>query len=192
MLAQSDIHVTSAVLWRSVLIAAPIDIVFVSLLARRITAARLRQLKWLTVGTMAVFFATLWAVVVSSLFWESVYHYFFPAWSRWLLPLVYGLVFGAAGLVSWSLALRLRGNAVVTFCVLVGLSGMAGHVWAVHRGLMEKPPMLQGAAPEAAVVLSIFEFVFYAGVILTVADLLSLVWRQLQLLVRSRRARPSR
>lgn len=190
MLLLPNMHVTSAVLWRSVLIAVPIDIVFVSLLARRITAVRLRQLEWLIVGTMAAFFATLWAIVVSYLFWEPVYHYFFPAWSRWLLPLVYGLGFGAAGFTSWWLSLRLRGNAAVNFCVLVGLWGMAGHVWAVHRGLLEKPPMLQGAAPEAVVVLSLFEFVFYAGVILTVADLLSRIWRQLQLLVRSRRAGP--
>jgi hypothetical protein len=38
---------------------------------------------------------------------------------------------------------------------------------------MVKPPMLQGASPEAAVVFSGFEFVFYAGVILTAAALVS-------------------
>ncbi len=37
----------------------------------------------------------------------------------------------------------------------------------------EKPPMLLGAPPEAAVVFSAFEFVFYAGVILTIAKLLN-------------------
>lgn len=76
-------------------------------------------------------------------------------------------------MLSWWLALRLPGKAVIDFCALVELWGMAAHVWAVHRGLMDKPPLLRGASPEAAVVFSGFEFVFYAGVILTVAALLS-------------------
>ncbi len=185
-------HVTSAVLWRGVLIAAPIDIAFVCLLVWRIKAATFRRLQWPIAGTMAVFFAALWAVVACYLFWNSIYHYFFPAWSRWLLPLAYGLGFGCAGLMSWWLALRLPGHAVVNFCVLVGLWGMAGHVWAVHRGLMEKPPMLRGATPEAAVVFSGFEFVFYGGVILTIAALLSRLRERLQSPGRSRVADASR
>lgn len=176
----SDIHVTSAVLWRSALIVAPVDVAFVSILAWWLGGAILRRLKWLIAGTTAAFFAVVWGVVACYLFWEPVYHYFFPAWSRWLLPLAYGLGFGCAGLLAWWLALRLRGNSVVNFCILVGLSGVAGHVWAVHRGLLEKPPMLQGASPVAAVLFSGFEFVFYGGLILTLAAVLGRVWEQLK------------
>lgn len=165
----SDVRITSAVLWHGVLIAVPIDVAFVYIVTWRIDAARFRRLKWPIAGTMAVFFAALWAFIACYLFWNPIYHYFFPAWSRWLLPFAYGIGFGCAGLISWSLARRLPGNVVVNFCILVGLWGLAGHVWAVHRGLMEKPPLLRGASPGAAVVFSGFEFVFYAGVILTVA-----------------------
>jgi predicted PurR-regulated permease PerM len=49
----SRMHVTSALPWRSVLIAAPIDIVFMSF--------------W---HTGSDFFIVLWAVVVSYLFWD--------------------------------------------------------------------------------------------------------------------------
>ncbi len=175
MMLPSDARVTSAVLWRGILVAAPVDAVFLSILAWRIRAATFRRLKWLIVATMATFFAAVWAIVVCGFFWESVYHYLFPAWSRWLLPVAYGLGFGCAGWLSWRLALYLRGSAVVNFCILVGLWGMAGHAWGVHNGLVEKPPMLRGASAEAAVLFSGFEFVFYGGVILAVAALLGLV-----------------
>ena len=165
------VHITSVVLWRGVLLAAPIDIVFVWILASRTDANTFRARKWWIAGTTAIFFFAIWALLVCELFWEPVYHYFFPAWSRWFLPLLYGAGFGGAGLISHSLALRIRGNCIAHFCILLGLWGMAGHIWALHRGLMETPPLLQGASPVAAVVFSGFEFVFYAGVILTAAAL---------------------
>jgi hypothetical protein len=185
----SQVHVTSAMLWRSILIVAPVDVVFVSFLASWVRFASLRKAQWLVAGTTAGFVAAVWTLVVSYLFWDRVYHYFFPEWSRWLLPVVYGLGFGAAGFVSWWLALRLRGNAVVNFCALLGFWGAVGHVWAVHRGLMDKPPMLRGASPEAAVIFSWLEFVFYAGVILAIAQLLNRLW---QPIARSRGAGASR
>jgi hypothetical protein len=36
----------------------------------------------------------MWMVMTSGLFWDSVYHYVFPAWARWFIPPVYGLLFG--------------------------------------------------------------------------------------------------
>jgi hypothetical protein len=186
MMQVSDAHVTSWVLWRAVLVAAPIDIVFVALLASWMGAATLRRLKWLIAGTTAVFFAAVWAILACYLFWEPVYHYFFPAWSRWWLPLVYGIGFGVAGLLSRFLALLSRGNCVVNFCVLMGLWGMAGHVWAVHRGLLAQPPLLRGTSPVAAVVFSGFEFAFYAGLILTTAALLAQARERLQSHARDR------
>ncbi len=173
MIPLADVRVTSESLWRGVLYALPIDAVFVGILACRIKAVTFRRLKWPIAGTMAAFFFAAWAIVVCYLVWDAVYHYLFPAWSRWLLPFVYGFAFGCAGLLSWWLALRLRGSPVVNFCILVGLWGMAGHAWGVYRGLLEKPPMLQGATPASAIVFSGFEFVFYGGVILVVATLLS-------------------
>ena len=44
---------------------------------------------------------------------------------------------------------------------------MASHVWAVYMGIVDKPPLLQGASPASAVFIAIFEFVFYfSGVLL--------------------------
>jgi len=187
-----QVHVTSALLWRSVFIVAPVDVVFVSFLASRFRFASLPKVQWLIAGTTAGFFAAVWAVVVSYLFWQPVYHYLFPAWSRWLLPFIYGLGFGAAGFMSWWLALRLRGNAVVNFCALLGLWGAVGHLWAVHRGLMKKPPMLRSASPEAAIVFSAFEFVFYGGLILVIAQFLNWLWQRWQAVGQSRGTGSSR
>ncbi len=169
---QFEPQVTSSLLWRGVLLAAPLDCVLVFFLARRIRAQVFRRLRWPITATMTLFFAALWGLVFCYLYWEPVYHYFFPAWSRWLLPFVYGAGFGCFGLLSWWLALHLRGNVVVNFCILVGVWGMVGHAWAIHRGLLEKPRMLRGASPEAVLFFSGFEFVFYACVILAIAALL--------------------
>jgi hypothetical protein len=34
------------------------------------------------------------------------------------------------------------------------------HTWAVYRGVVDKPPMLQDASPVAAVVIAFFEYIF--------------------------------
>ncbi len=48
---------------------------------------------------------------------------------------------------------------------------MTTHLWAVYRGIVDKPPLLQGVAPAAAVVVAVFEFMFYGCIILSVASL---------------------
>jgi hypothetical protein len=105
-------------------------------------------------------------------FWEPVYHYVFPEWARWVIPPIYGVVFAAVGWLFYWLALRLPGNPVVNLCFLGGLWGMITHIWAIYRGILDKPPMLQGASPVAAAVMPIFEFIFYWCVILSTASLL--------------------
>ena len=47
------------------------------------------------------------------------------------------------------------------FCLFGGLWGMMTHLFAVSIGIVCKPPVLQGAAPVVAVVMAIFEFMFY-------------------------------
>jgi hypothetical protein len=54
---------------------------------------------------------------------------------------------------------------------------MVTHVWAVHLGIVDKPPMLQGASPVAAVVFAVFEFTLYWCIILSVAWSLWRVWQ---------------
>ena len=58
---------------------------------------------------------------------------------------------------------------MVAFCVFGSLWGMVTHVWAVYRGIVDNPPMLQGTSPVAAVVAAVFEFMLYWCIILGVA-----------------------
>lgn len=172
MILPHDVKVTTEILWKGALIFALIDIIFIIALTRVIKPGKFRQMKWTLVATMLVFFTVLWGILASYIFWDSVYHYFFPEWSRWLIPLVYGLLFSVVGLLFWWIALRLPGKAVINFCLLGGLWGMITHLWAVYRGILVKPPMLQGASPVAAVVIAIFEFIFYWCITLSIASLL--------------------
>ena len=172
MLLPHDVKVTTEILWRGALIFALIDIVFIIVLTRVIKPEKFRQMKWTLVATMLVFFTALWGILAAYYFWDSVYRYFFPEWSRWLIPPLYGLLFSVAGLLFWWIALRLPGKTVITFCLLGGSWGMITHLWAIYRGILVKPPMLQDASPVAAVVIAIFEFMFYWCITLSIASLL--------------------
>jgi hypothetical protein len=72
----------------------------------------------------------------------------------------------------WKIALRFPGNPVISWSLLGGLCGMITHIWAVYRGILDKPPMLQGTSPIATVIMPIFEFIFYYCVILSLTALL--------------------
>jgi hypothetical protein len=58
--------------------------------------------------------------------------------------------------------------------------GSLTHIWAVHRGIVTKPPMLQGASPLAAVVMAFFEFMFYWCTILVLAKMIDWTRTRLQ------------
>jgi hypothetical protein len=168
MLFPPEVKVTTDVLWRGAVIFLLLDSGFVFLLVRRTKALLFRQCKWTLVCSTVIFWGLMWTAMMS-FFWEPVYQYVFPDWSRWLIPPVYALFFGLVGLLFWWLALRLPGNPVMGFLLLGGLWGSLTHVWAISRGILDKPPMLQGASPSAAVVLPFFEFVFYWCIILAVS-----------------------
>jgi hypothetical protein len=157
----ADARVTTEVLWKAALIFAPVDAVFVALLAWSVDAATFRSLRRALVVTTTVFWFAMWLVMTSGVFWDSVYRYVFPAGARWLIPPLYGLLFGGVAWAFWRLALRLPGRPVVNYCLLGGVWGSLTHVWAIYRGILEKPPMLRGASPVAAVVFPFFEFVLY-------------------------------
>ncbi len=177
-----DTKLTSEILWRGAFIFALIDLAFVPLLAWRIKPAHFRQLRWALAGTTAIFWGSLWAWVLSW-GWDPVYSYVFPGWMRPWLPPVQGLHFAVVALVFWWGALRFP-NPVLGFCLFGGLWGMVTHTWAVYLGIVNKPPLLQGASPVAAVVIAIFEFTFYWCIILSVAWALRRVWRWSTELVR--------
>jgi hypothetical protein len=167
MILATEPKVTTEILWKAAIIFALIDVIFVGFLARKVKSSKFYQIKWKLVITTSLFWFMIW-ILMSSLFWDSVYQYVFPSWARWLIPPFYGMMFGAIGLLFWWLAIRLPGNKVLNFCVLGGLLGMITHIWAIEQGILNKPPMLIGASPIAATILPVFEFIFYWCIIITV------------------------
>lgn len=161
MIISDDIKVTTDILWKGALYFALIDIVFVSVLTKLIKPEDLRRMKWRLVVFMAFFFFALFGSIASIIFWEPVYSYVFPGWARWIIPPVYGLLFSLVGLLFWWIAFRLPTNPVMNFCILGGFWGIITHIWAIYRGILEKPPMLHGDRPLAAIVIAAFEFIFY-------------------------------
>jgi hypothetical protein len=173
-----DFKVTSELLWKSALFFFLIDLGMVSLLALYVKPDKFRQLKWHLAVATAVVFAAIWTWVLAN-FWDSVYGYVFPAWTRQFIPPFMTLLFTAVGLHFWWLALRIPGIPVVSYCLLGGLWGMITHLNAIRSGILEKPPLLQGADPAAAVVFAIIEFIFYWCIVTNMAFLVDLGIRML-------------
>jgi len=161
MIIPNDIKVTTEILWKGAVSFALIDIVFISILTKLVKPDDLFRLKWKIVVIMAFFFSILYGSIVSIIFWDSVYVYVFPVWARWIIPPSFGLLFSLIGLLFWWIAFRLPTNAVINFCILGGLWGIITHIVAINRGIVENPPMLQGASPIAAITIAAFEFIFY-------------------------------
>jgi hypothetical protein len=161
MAISDDIKVSTEILWKGALYFALIDIVFVTVLTRVVKPDDLIRLKKRLLIFMAFFFCLLFGSLASIIFWDSVYSYVFPAWARWIIPPCYGLLFALVGLFFWWLAFRLPANPVMNFLILGGLWGIITHICAIYRGILDKPPMLQGARPIAALTIAAFEFIFY-------------------------------
>jgi vacuolar-type H+-ATPase subunit I/STV1 len=96
----------------------------------------------------------------------------FPPGARWIIPPLYGILFSMAGLLFWWIATRLKKYAVITFLLLGGLWGVITHVLAIMRGILEKPPMLQGSGPAAALTIAAFEFIFYWCICLSIGNII--------------------
>jgi hypothetical protein len=172
MIVSDEVKVTTEILWKAALIFALIDLVFVGALTKFIRYGELSRMKRELVTVMAVFFFLLFGTVVSILFWDSVYSYVFPSWARWIIPPLYGLLFSMAGLFFWWIASRSPGGQVIIFCLFGGLWGIITHILAIQRGILDKPPMLTGASPVAAVTIATFEFIFYWCICLTITRLI--------------------
>ncbi len=156
-----DVQVTSAILWRGAVFFALLDLGLLLLLARRVTSSLFQELRGTLLAVTGVFWLCLWVWLVSVVFWDRVYAYVFPDWSRWLIPWGQALLTTGIAALAFALAVRLPGRPVVSYCLLGGVWGSLSHVWAVYRGILDKPPMLQGASPGAAVTIAFFEFTFY-------------------------------
>lgn len=165
-----NFKITTEMLWQGALVFALLDAVYVPLLVWREKPVRFRQVKWMLVVVTAIAWYGIWRWAIGG-FWDTVYVYVFPAWGKHFIPIVFGLFNALVALGLWNLVLHLRTNPVVGYCLAGGLWGILTHIWAVYRGVVSKPPMLQGASPVAAVVIAFFEYMFYWCVILTLSAL---------------------
>ena len=172
MIASNDLKVTSEILWRGALLFAVIDLVFITILIKIVKSADFSKMKWNLVIIMASFFFLLFGFIVSFLFWDSVYNYVFPSWARWIIPPLYGLLFSMAGLFFWWIGSHSPKGQVIIFCLLGGLWGVITHILAISRGILDKPPMLIGARPVAALTIAAFEFIFYWCICLAITRLI--------------------
>jgi hypothetical protein len=157
-------RVTSELLWRVTLIAMLIDAPLLFLVARWVSSGLFRKLKWHLAGAGFVVYALLWGTFGSVYFWETVYKAIFPAWSRWFLPLGYGLLFGALAVAFWRVSILAARWQALWFSLLGGLVSLVGHGIGISRGLL-RVPLLAEASAVSALVFGVFEFIFYWCVI---------------------------
>jgi len=178
----TDIKITTELLYQGALIFVLMDAIYIPLLIWRVSEETFRRLKWSLVIAAAFVWYGIWAWAIGN-FWETVYSYVFPAWAQTWVPWIAFVLAGCVALVLWMLALRLKWKVVLTYCLLGGALGSLTHIWAVYRGVVTKPPMLQGASPLAAVILAFFEYIFYWCNILAIARILD--WMRTRLKNRS-------
>jgi len=161
-------RLTSEVLWRVTIIAVLIDAPLIILIGRWVSAELFRKLKWYLAAAAFVVYATLWGTFASVYFWDAVYQYVFPSWSRWMLPGGYGVLFGAIAVALWRASVAFARWQSVWFCLLGGLVSLVGHGIGISRGLL-RVPLLAEASAISALVFGVFEFMFYWCVIVGLA-----------------------
>jgi hypothetical protein len=167
----TDMKITTELLYEGALLFALVDAVCVPLLVWRVSREAFRRMKWSLAIAAALVWYGIWSWAIGN-FWGPVYSYVFPAWAHRWVPWIASVVAGALALALWTLAIRIRGNSIFIFCLLGGFLGGLTHIWAVYRGIVTKPPMLQGASPLAAVVVAFFEYMFYWCTVLVAAKIM--------------------
>ncbi len=166
-----DIKITTEMLFTGTLVFALMDAVYVPLLVWRVNTAAFRRMKWWLVIAAAVVWYGIWSWAIGN-FWETVYRYVFPAWAQIWVPFIAVVVAAVVAFGMWVLAIHSRWNPTLVFCLLSGVMGSLTHIWAVSRGIVTRPPMLQGASPIGAVTIAFFEYIFYWCTILVLAKMM--------------------
>ena len=156
--------ITSGLLWRSMWIAMLVDAPLLLILARRVSSELFRGLKWYLAGAAFVVYAALWGTFGSLLFWDAVYSAIFPAWLRWLLPVMYGLLDAAVALLFWRVSMAAARWQAMWFGLLGAVLSVAGHSIGIARGLL-RVRLLAEASIASALAFGVFEYIFYWCVI---------------------------
>jgi hypothetical protein len=176
-------RLTSELLWRVTFFTVLIDAVLLLLVTRFVSTKLFAKLKWHVAAAACVVYALLWGVFGSVLFWDAVYSALFPDWSRWLLPVGYGLLYGALALVFWHVSIHTPRWQAVWFCVLGGGVSLVGHGIGITWGLL-RVPLLAEASATSALSFGVTEFIVYWCVIVG----LGVASRRLELALHARLA----
>jgi hypothetical protein len=173
-----DIRITTFLLLKGALIFALLDGICLPLLNWSIQPIFFKKMKWALIITTGLVWFTIWWLVLTY-FWNDVYTFVFPAWSRIFIPLAFGLLNAGVSSGIWFLSQKSANHPVLLFCSLGGIWGMLTHLLAIYRGILTLPPMLQGASPLAAILIAIFEYIFYWCMITSLAAFF--IWIRMQL-----------
>lgn len=165
-------------MWQVTLITALIDVPLLILAARWVSPDLFRKLKWYLVGAAVLVYAALWGTFGSVFFWDAAYKAIFPMWSRWLLPLGFGLLYGALALAFWRVSILVARWQVLWFILLGGMISLVGHSIGIGRGLF-RVPMLAETSVASALAVGVFEFIFYWIAIVGISA--AVRWLSLQL-----------
>jgi hypothetical protein len=160
-----EIHLTSRHVWLSALIFGVLALALLVPLVLLSRASALGDPGFASaVRPLTAAAALFWgivAIVALLRFWDLYYHYFYPAWVRYLVPLDLPL-YGVIGLGMWWLAVHLPGPPLLGFVLLGGLEGIAEHLLGIYGfRILDRVPWLRGLAPLPVVVFSFFEYVLY-------------------------------
>ena len=162
-------RLTSELLWRCAAVAVLIDIPLLFVVTRLASGVVFRRLKWHLAAAVFLTYAALWGGFASTCFWDSVYRAVFPAWSRWLLPPGFGIVYGFLAILFWRMSVAAGKWEPVWFVLLGGLVSLVGHGIGMAQGLL-RVPLLSEASAASALVFGVFEFIFYwSGIVVLAA-----------------------
>ena len=151
---------TTELMWRAAWVTALVDLPVVLVVARFVPGRLFAQLQWYLAGAAFVVFAAIWGAFGSVLYWEAVYRAIFPAWWRWLLPLIYGTLYAMLALIFWWIARAAKRWPALWLVLLGGLVSLVGHGIGASRGLLRVPMLAQVSTP-SALTFGVFEFIFY-------------------------------
>lgn len=168
----NSVQLTSGVFWRAALVITLMDVVFIVILSRLINRAHFRRLKWPLAAAGAIFWSVI-GVALYQVFWEDYYRYFASNWLRAGGVLALTIPMGVIlALVFYSLAVRLPGNPIISFCLLSGLESVLEHLWGLYGFKILDIPLLHGVSPAAILAFAFPEYIFYWCIVIGLAALI--------------------
>ena len=173
-----DAHLTTPLIWMCTSILVLLDAILILIARRTIQREQFAEMRWLLAITGGVFFLLVWTCAMLWA-WDWFYSYIFPDWGRYLLPPIFWIVYTLLGLGMVWLSLKLPGNPAITWCMLGGVVGLLGHLYAIYGlGAVSKPPIMQGTDPFAVLIFAVFELAFYWSLILLACGFIRRVYKR--------------